>query len=117
MFAAMRPAFTLVELLVAIVVLTVGLLALAAAAGIVASHVGDGGRLTAAAQVAQSVLDSVSAAPCTAIVGGASRREGIEATWTASPDSLATRVELTVSSVMRRGIRRDAYRLVAPCPR
>jgi prepilin-type N-terminal cleavage/methylation domain-containing protein len=113
----MRPAFTLVELLVAIVVLTVGLLALAASAGIVASHVGDGGRLTATAQVARSVLDSISAAPCDAIVGGVSRRAGIEAAWIASRDSVATRIELTVSSVMRRGTRRDTYRQVAPCTR
>lgn len=113
----MRPAFTLVELLVAIVILAVGVLALAATAGLVAAHIGDGARLTGAAHVARTVLDSLGGRDCAAITTGASSRDGISTEWTVAGDSDATRVALTVGAPLRRTSRRDTYRLVVPCVR
>ena len=113
----MRPAFTIVEMLVAVVVFTIGLVALAATSGLVAAHVGDGGRLTAAAHVARTVLDSLGARRCEAIVGGSANRDGVAVEWAVSRDSSAAQVELTVGATLRRGTRRDAYRLVVPCAR
>jgi prepilin-type N-terminal cleavage/methylation domain-containing protein len=117
MLRRMRAAFTLVELLVAIVVLTVGLLALAATAGLVASQVGDGGRLTGAAHVAHSLLDSLALNDCTTVVSGVSRRQGSVASWDVARDTLAARVEMRVGTELRRGSRDDTYRLVVPCAR
>jgi len=114
---AMRPAFTLVELLVAIVIFTIGLLALAATSGLVAAHVGDGGRLTAAAHAARTALDSLGAQGCNALVSGSAARDGIAVDWVVSRDSSAAEVALTVGSILRRGSRRDTYRLVVPCVR
>ncbi len=114
---AMRPAFTIVELLVAVVVFTIGLVALAATSGLVAAHVGDGGRLTAAAHAARSVLDSLGARRCDAVSSGSATRDGITVAWTVSRDSVAAQVELTVGAVLRRGNRSDTYRLVVPCVR
>jgi len=113
----MRPAFTIIELLVAIVVSTIGLVALAATSGLVAAHVGDGGRLTAAAHAARTVLDSLGARGCDAIVGGSATRDGVAVEWSVSRDSSAAQVELIVGAALRRGSRRDAYRLVVPCVR
>ena len=113
----MRPAFTVIELLVAVVVFTVGLLGLAATAGIVAGHVGDGGRLTTAAHLARSILDSLGAVPCEAIASGADSRGRLEARWTSIRDSASARVDLVVGTDLRRGRRSDAYRLVVPCRR
>ena len=116
-FDGMRPAFTVVELLVAIVILTVGILALAATAGLVASHVGDGGRLTAAAHLARSALDSLATLDCRAVRSGAATRDGARAEWTAVPESVATGVELVVASDLRRGVRRESFALLIPCVR
>ena len=113
----MRPAFTLVELLVAIAVFTIGLLALAATAGLVAAHVGDGARLTGSAHLARSLLDSLGARDCDAIVAGTAARAGTTVEWSVTRDSGATRVELTVGSALRRSIRRDTYQLLVPCVR
>jgi len=113
----MRPAFTIVEMLVAIVVFTIGLVALAATSGLVAGHVGDGGRLTAAAHAARTVLDSLGASGCDAIVGGSAARDGVALQWVVSRDSSAAQVELTVGAALRRGSRRDVYSLVVPCVR
>ena len=114
---AMRPAFTMVELLVAIVIFTIGLLALAATSGLVAAHVGDGGRLTSAAHAARTALDSLGAQPCTALVSGSATRDGISIEWVVSRDSSAAEVALTVGAILRRASRRDTYRLVVPCIR
>lgn len=113
----MRPAFTLVELLVAIVILAVGVLALAATAGLFAARVADGARLTGAAHAARSILDSLGTRECEAITSGASSRDGVSAEWTVAGDSDATRVALTVAAPLRRASRRDVYRLVVPCVR
>ena len=113
----MRPAFTIVELLVAIVVFTIGLVALAATSGLVAAGVGDGGRLTAAAHAARTVLDSLGVMPCGAIVSGSATRDGVAVAWTVTRDSGAAEVDLTVGAALRRGTRRDTYRLAVPCVR
>ena len=113
----MRPAFTIIELLVAIVVFTIGLVALAATSGLVATGVGDGGRLTAAAHAARSVLDSLGAATCGAVASGSATRDGVALAWDVTRDSSAARVDLAVGALLRRGTRRDTYRLVVPCVR
>jgi prepilin-type N-terminal cleavage/methylation domain-containing protein len=113
----MRPAFTVVELLVALVVLTIGLLALAGTAGLVAAHVGDGGRLSASAHVARTILDSLGATPCEAAASGSGTRDGAAAAWTVTRDSVRALVDLTVRSPLRRGARQDSFQLVVPCVR
>jgi Tfp pilus assembly protein PilV len=115
MFVPMRPAFTIVELLVAIIVLTIGVLALAATAGLVASHVGEGGQLTGAAHAARSILDSLRSSSCAALTSGATTRDRTTVQWTVSRDSVAARIELTAGTTVRRGPRRDDYRAVIPC--
>ena len=116
-FAPMRPAFTVVELLVAIVVLTIGVLALAATAGLVAGHVGDGGRLTGAAYAARTLLDSIATMPCTLVTSGASSRGGVTMSWTVARDSVSATVEVVVRSALRRGTARDTYHTLISCVR
>ena len=113
----MRPAFTLIEILVAIVIFTVGVLALAATAGLVAAHVGDGGRLTRAAHVARTVLDSIRALPCDRVQSGSTVRSNVTATWTVTRDSLIATVDLTVVSPLRRRSTRASYSAVLECRR
>lgn len=114
-WAGMRPAFTVVELLVAITVLTVGVLALAATAGLVASHVGDGARLTHAAHAARSALDSLGTRPCSALVSGVARAGGREVRWQVERDSLAAHIGLTTRADLRRTSQEHRYRAVVPC--
>lgn len=113
----MRPAFTLIELLVAITVLTVGVLALAATAGLVASQVGEGGQLTRSAHLARSLLDSLGALECGSLTSGSTSRDGAAAQWIVTRDSASADVDLTVGAALHRGTRRDAYRVDIPCVR
>ena len=111
----MRAAFTLVELLVAIVVFTVGVLALAATGGLVASQLGDGNRLTTAAHRARSVLDSLAATSCDGLRDGTTTRDGILSSWTVSRDSIAADIRVANTADLRRGPRRDVFSLLVPC--
>ena len=112
----MRVAFTIVELLVAIVVLSIGVLALAATAGLVASHLGDGERLTAAAHAARSGLASLSTRPCNVLVSGDATRAGTVVRWRVDRDSVMARIEVTTVASLRRREDRRTYEALVPCP-
>lgn len=62
-----RAGFTLVELVVTILVLTVGLLGLAGTAAVVAKQMGSGSKNAIAAVAAQARLDSLASYNCTTL--------------------------------------------------
>lgn len=111
----MRPAFTVVELLVAIAVFSIGVLGLAATAGLVASHVGDGARLTDAAHAARSAIDSLATQRCAVLVSGSSAAGGRTMQWVVRRDSLAASVDLTLGTPLRQRSQRQMYRAIVPC--
>ena len=109
----MRPGFTLVEMLVAVVVFSVGVLALAATAALVAGHIGDGGRLTSSAHAARSTLDSLASRPCHELASGSTARASADVRWRITRDSAAASVELSVVTPLRgRQLHRDYHSLV-----
>jgi len=67
--AAAREGFTLVELLVAIVILSVGVLGLASTAAVVTRQIGGGAQQTRAAAVAQTRFEELRSMPCAAYGG------------------------------------------------
>ena len=69
-----RDGFTLVELMVAIIILAVGILGLAGTSAIITRQMGSASRSTVAAAVAQSRFDSLSSINCAglAAAGGTS---------------------------------------------
>jgi Tfp pilus assembly protein PilV len=88
--------FTILEVLVAVLVLTVGVTALVGSAGIVTRMIGQGRRTTQATQRAERRLEilrqtALSATPqCTGLTGGTATSAGITETWTVtSPASPA----------------------------
>ncbi|HJP58073.1 MAG TPA: prepilin-type N-terminal cleavage/methylation domain-containing protein [Gemmatimonadales bacterium] len=80
--------FTIVEVLVAVLVLTVGVTALVGSAGIVTRMIGQGRRTTQVAQRAERRLEmlrqtALAATPqCTGLTGGTATSGGITETWT-----------------------------------
>ena len=61
---APRRGFTVVEVVVAIMILAIGVLGLAATSGVVSRQLGRGNLQTIAAAVAQSRFDSLTSVPC-----------------------------------------------------
>ena len=73
---------TLIELLVAIVLLDLALLSLATVGAVTAKRVGDAGRRSRATMAVANRLERLSALPCPAIIAGAQQLErGVTETW------------------------------------
>lgn len=112
--------FTLLEILVALVILGVGILGLSANAALVSSLVGDGSRLTLAATVATSRLEQLRARPCASITSGTATTRGIEERWSVGPmGTSALEIEISVTYPLRSGgsdsSRTQRLRGAVPC--
>ena len=75
-----RNGFTLTELIVALMLLTVGLLALASTSAFLTYEYAAAGRAESAAIIAESRLETLRLAGCTA-VSGAAVSDGFGSTW------------------------------------
>ena len=117
------PGFTLLEVLLAVVVITVGLLGLAATLGPAATLAGEGRIRGRIALVFGSRIDRLRAGllaggpGCAAPSGGAlAHSDGVVEQWSASARDGVIEVEITAGVPgSRRGIA-DTVRTAMPCP-
>ena len=90
--ASRRSGLTLVEMMVAVVMLAIGLLGLASTSGYVVRQVGSGAKQTTVAHVAQARVEWLRSIPCTAIKDSNTVTRGIKEKW---------KVHSTVNGVAR----------------
>jgi type IV pilus modification protein PilV len=102
-----RAGFTLVELLVAMMVFAVGMLALAATAASLTRMMGGAKRQTLAATVAQSRLEKLRSSPCASLTSGSETVRGITNTWTVTAVSRGVTIKDSVSFPSSRNTRRS----------
>ena len=76
-----RAGFTLVELMVAVMVMAAGVLGLAGTAVAVARLTGAGSQQTIAANVAATRFERLRAAPCNTIAAGSATTRGVSERW------------------------------------
>ena len=100
---ASRRGFSLVELLVALVLLASGALVVAGTSTLVARAVGEGARRTTAARLARSTLDSLAALPCAALVAGSDTARGVLVAWTVDTVPRARVVRQAIRIAVRGG--------------
>jgi len=117
-----RAGFTLVEVVVAIVILTTGLLAVAAGSGSVYRMLGSGHRSTAAAGVAQARLERLrreanrTSPRCTALAAGtASQTGGISERWLISGAGNTRTIREIVTVPNSRGSSTDTVFAIIEC--
>lgn len=79
-----RRGFTLIEIVVAIVLLTVGLLALAASAAATVRSMAEAARIASAAHMAENERERAYATTCAA-AGGVDSARGATVVWSAEP--------------------------------
>jgi len=113
-----RRGFSLVEVMIALVILTTGILALAATAGGVTKLIALGGRLSGSAAAAEGRFETLRATTCTSLTAG-SATDGIYSTsWTVTTGGttgLLRTVVLTVSYSNGRSTRSDIYTTTISC--
>lgn len=112
-----RAGLTLVEMIIAIIVLAIGVMGLAGTASYVTMQMGGGKMQTVAAGVAQAVADSLSARRCADVVDGTATTRGVTVAWQVA-DSTRTRwVRQTVQYTRNRGEpKTHTYLVVIQCP-
>lgn len=77
-----RKGFTVIEIIIAIVIMVIGVLGLASTAAVVARLIGGGAQLTLAANVAQSRFEILRSTPCASIANGnADSGRGVTEQW------------------------------------
>ena len=110
-----RKGFSLIELMVAIMILTVGLLGLAASSAVATQMIGAAGRHTLAASVAQSRFEMLRRGRCTTLVGGSSYTRGVSESWQIDSVRASAFVTERVTYQTRKGPRTQIFRSVRPC--
>ena len=72
-----RAGFTVIEVIVAILVLTIGVLALAGTAAVVTKQMATGNRQTVASTIAQARFDSLASVDCTQLAAAGATNTGV----------------------------------------
>ena len=111
-----RHGFTVIEMLIAIIVMAVGVMGLAGTARYVAMQMGNGRTQTIAATFATKVADSLSARRCAAIVGGTQTKRGVTITWTVADSTKTKWVTESVQYRTKSGAKTVNYLTVIQCP-
>jgi Tfp pilus assembly protein PilV len=104
---ARTTGYTLIETIVAVLLFTVGGLALASTAGLVGRQLGTDSQRETAARVAASRMEKLRA-DCR-VPSGQERVNGIESAWSVMRDGSTVRVTGTVSYATWSGPRSDTY--------
>lgn len=107
---ARRSGFTVMELIVAIVILSIGLLGLAATSGIVMRLIGGGTHQTVAANVALARFEQLRSVSCGRMTGGSALTRNVREAWSvtpvgpvAMPTAMDVQLTITYETSMRRG--------------
>ncbi len=113
----MRAGFTLPEVLVAILVLTTGILGLAASGTFLVRQTREARTLVDAAILAGSVLDSLRSIPCSAVGNGAAVHGPVSLRWVTSSRGPAIGVVTTIAIAGRRIPWQLTIDTLLPCDR
>jgi prepilin-type N-terminal cleavage/methylation domain-containing protein len=113
----MRHAFTLPEVLVAVVVLAVGILGLASSGSFIAIQAGEARALSEGAALAGRVLDSLRSVPCHGIASGQLTHQRATVRWSASAATRSVSVDVTLEIPRRNGVRQWPISALLPCER
>ena len=112
-----RRGFTLIEMIIAIIVMSIGVMGLASTAGYVAQQMGSGNMQTVAAALSSKVADSLSSRKCTSLVAGTQTKRGVTVAWTVTTATRTRTVDQTVTYKPKRGSTKTInYRMVVQCP-
>ncbi len=111
-----RRGVTIVEILISLLMLTLGVGGALGSAGVVAKQMGGGQRQTLAASLAQTRLDSLTSLACAQLAGGLSgttTTNGIVEAWTVV-DGRNTKT-LNITYTIPRRVQTLRYSTVIPC--
>jgi prepilin-type N-terminal cleavage/methylation domain-containing protein len=110
-----RAGVTLIEVVVAILVLAVGTLALAGSAAVTLRRMSDSARGAAAASVARSRAESSFSRLCAALGSGSQQLLGVRSEWSIAGGAGSADISQRVTYPTRGGDHTDEFLTTAPC--
>ena len=110
-----RRGLTLIEIVVAILILSVGALALAGTSAVMVRRMAESARGGAAASVGRSRLESSFATPCPALSGGGELILGVRSEWSVFGGTNSADIRQRITYPTRRGAHTDDFLTAAPC--
>jgi prepilin-type N-terminal cleavage/methylation domain-containing protein len=115
MLKHLRGGYTLIELVVALLIFTIGALGLVATSAVIGRELRANATREHAGRTAASRLEILATA-CRGAAGGRETIGGIESEWSVDfPDSSRVSLRESVTYQTRRGGRTDTYRAIVPC--
>jgi prepilin-type N-terminal cleavage/methylation domain-containing protein len=106
---------TIVELLIAVVIFSVGLLGLAGTASVILTSLTSTQSRTIAANVADSRFDRIRATTCASRASGTAKTRGITEAWTLVHLARADDVTVAVTFLSNHQARTETFRSFLPC--
>jgi prepilin-type N-terminal cleavage/methylation domain-containing protein len=117
MRSCLSTGYTLIEVVVAIFLFSVGGLALVATSAVVGRELNASAIREQAGRMAANRLEMLRAG-CRSASGGREMMGRIESRWSVGfPDSSHVSVVESITYPTQRGVRTDLYRVTLPCPR
>jgi prepilin-type N-terminal cleavage/methylation domain-containing protein len=115
-----RRGVTMIELLVALAIVSVGVLALSGGAALVTRLTGGGTVQTRAAMIANAHIEQFRSMSCTSATSGTDTVRSVISSWTAtsvtsSGSRRGTSISLTVQYPTTKGMRSQAFTTLLPC--
>ena len=110
-----RAGLTLIEVVIAILILSVGALALAGSSAVMVRRLSDSARNSVGASVGRSRIESSLAAPCSALTGGSEQILGVRSDWSVAGAQNSADIKLRVTYPARRGPHSEDFISSAPC--
>ena len=108
--------FSMAEVMIAMVILTVGVLGIAASSAAITKMTAEGGRGGGSAAVAESRIESLNATPCANLTATGSATTGkYTESWTITSANLLRTITETVSYPYGRGTRTSTYVAYISC--
>lgn len=110
-----RGGFTLIEVVVAIVILAAGALALAGTAAVTVRRMAEASRRTSAVAMARSRAETSMASTCGSLTSGSETARGVRSDWVVSAASFSEELSQRVSYPTNRGEHSDDFLTGALC--
>ncbi len=110
-----RRGYTIVELLVAVMIFSVGLLAMAGTASLVMMTIAGSQTRSIAAGVAESRFERLRSQTCTAHASGAAITRGLREDWSVKQMARADDVTVVVTMLSNHRLRTQTFRSYLPC--
>ncbi len=114
-----RRGLTLIEMIIAIIVMAIGVMALAGTASYVGTQMGGGRIQTIASAMSTKIADSLSSRKCPALVNGSQTNRGVTVEWRITPATppRTVTVNQSVTYKLKRGTTKIVnYQMVVDCP-